>query len=217
MDLFNKADARGINFWDLADQYGSHRFAKEALRSLDREAIVINTKTTARDYKECQSDLKRFFRELETDYIDIVLLHGKTSRDWNVTHRGAMDALREAKQQGRIKAVGISSHGLEALKTAAHESWVDVILARLNYDGVNMDGTPSEVARILTTAVLSGKGVYAMKVLGCGSLANDLEKALRFVVESRCSHAMTIGFTDIAELNAVTDIVERLYAATVNV
>ena len=92
VDLFNEAYTKGINFWDLADQYGSHRFAREALRSLKRETIVINTKTTARDYKECQSDLKRFHRELGTDTIDIVLLHGKSSGDWNVTHRAAMEA-----------------------------------------------------------------------------------------------------------------------------
>jgi aryl-alcohol dehydrogenase-like predicted oxidoreductase len=217
VDLFNRAYERGVNFWDLADQYGSHRFARKALRSLDRQTIVINTKTTASAYKECRRDLERFYRELGTDYIDIVLLHAMSSRDWNVSHRGAMDALGEAREEGRIRAVGVSSHSLEALKTAAQEPWLDIILVRLNYDGVNMDGTPSEIVQVLKSAVQAGKGIYAMKVLGCGALVDDLEKALRFVVESRCVHAMTIGFTDFSELNAVMDIVERLYAGQPNV
>ncbi len=211
MELLKEANKHGINFWDLADQYGSHRFARKALDSLDRKTIVINTKTTARDYEPCRRDLKRFYRELGIDAIDIVLLHGISTGDWNITHKGAMDALAEAKREGRIRAVGISSHSLDALKAAAREEWVDVILVRFNYDGVNMDGTPSEVMEVLTTALQSGKGVYAMKVLGRRSLAHDVEKALRFVAESGCVHAMTVGFTEIAELDEVVRLLERIY------
>ena len=50
----------GVNFWDLADQYGSHAHAKEALRSLNRDEIVINTKTTAQDKQSCRDAVGRF-------------------------------------------------------------------------------------------------------------------------------------------------------------
>ena len=99
----------GVNFWDLADQYGSHRYAMEALKHIERENLVINTKTTARDYQTCSKAVERFLKELGTDYLDIVLLHGKDSSDWNTGCRGAMDALNDAKERELVRAVGISS------------------------------------------------------------------------------------------------------------
>src|SRR2546430_14503135 len=46
-DLFKAAHDNGVNFWDSADQYGSHPHLKEALKSVAREKVVILTKTHA--------------------------------------------------------------------------------------------------------------------------------------------------------------------------
>ena len=209
-ELLENACDLGLSFWDLADQYGSHPQAGSALRRLDRAKIVINTKTTATSYDDCRVALDRFFSELGTDYLDSVLLHGKSKANWNKTNRGAMDALSEAKAEGRIRAVGISSHGLGALKTAAAEPWVDIILARLNYDGVNMDGSPARVIPVLKKAKGNGKGIVAMKVLGCGKLASNPEKCIKFVLESGCIDAMTLGFLSAAEMQQSLDLYTAL-------
>jgi predicted aldo/keto reductase-like oxidoreductase len=152
----------------------------------------------------------RFLRELGTDYLDIVLLHGRRSGDWNVQYRPAMNALSEAKDKGLVKAVGISCHGLDALKVAATEPWVDVILARINYADTRMDASTDQVLPVLQTASDNGKGIYAMKVLGCGPLASEPEKAIRYVLNLDCIHAMTIGHTEDAQLEQNVAIVERL-------
>jgi aryl-alcohol dehydrogenase-like predicted oxidoreductase len=197
----------GVNFWDLADQYGSHKHAKEALKGINREDIVITSKTIARDYRACLKDVERFLREIGTDYLDVVLLHAKGSGDWNVKFRGPMDALSEAKDKGLVRAVGISSHSFEALKTAASEPWVDVILVRINYAGVNMDAPPEWVIPVLERAHNAGKGIYAMKVLGCGPLTSDPERAIRYVMGLGCVDAMTIGHTDHAHLRRNVEII----------
>jgi aryl-alcohol dehydrogenase-like predicted oxidoreductase len=200
----------GVNFWDLADNYGSHAYARRALQSLKRDEIVINTKTTAQTEQNCRDAVSRFLEELGTDYLDILLLHGKRYDDWNVKDRPAMKVLSEAKNKGLVKAVGISCHGLDALKVAAIEPWVDVILVRLNYAGTRMDASIDQVLPVLETARGNGKGVYAMKVLGCGPLTSDPEKAIRYILNLDCIHAMTIGHTEDVQLEQNVAIIERL-------
>lgn len=200
----------GVNFWDLADQYGSHKCAREALKNIKRENIIINTKTTARDYQTCSEAVERFLKELNTDYLDIVLLHGKGSSDWNSEYKGAMDALRDAKERKLVRAVGISSHGLGGLKTAASEPWVDVILVRFNYESIRMDAPKEEVIPVLREAHDRGKGLYAMKVLGCGPLASHPEKAIKYVLGTDYIHAMTIGHTENTQLSQNVEIIEKL-------
>ena len=112
IDLFHFAYDQGIRFWDLADMYGSHPHAKGALQGLDREQITIATKTTSRTGQKVEADVKRFLKEMGTDYIDIVLLHCLTEIDWPQRYTEAMEALSHCKAQGLIRAHGVSCHDL---------------------------------------------------------------------------------------------------------
>jgi 1-deoxyxylulose-5-phosphate synthase len=206
--LLRGAAELGITFWDLADEYGSHAAAAAALRGMSRESLTIVTKTTAQTADECSAALHRFLAEIGTDHLDIVLLHAISEASWNRSRSGAMEALCLARQAGTVRAVGVSVHSLAALRSAVEDPWVDVVLARLNYAGVNMDAPPRVVAPLLREARARGKGVYAMKVLGCGDLAGDVERAVGFVAESGAVDAMTIGPTEdrhLAELARVVD------------
>ena len=215
-DLFEKGYEAGINFWDLADQYGSHPFARKALCSLDRAGIVINTKTTSTVYENCCSDIERFRTELDTEYLDVVLLHGKRAETWNTDERGAMDALSEAKNRGKVRAVGISSHSLKALRTAAAEPWVDIILVRINFAGTDMDADPDTVVQVLRTAKANGKGIYAMKVMGCGSLSAQAGTAIKYVAELDCVDAMTLGFMSIEEMTQSIEIYRQVESGKIS-
>ena len=207
---FRSGYEMGVNFWDLADMYGSHQCAGEALEHLKREDLIISTKTTTRDYQSCSAAIERFLEELGTDYLDIVLLHGKSSSDWNTECKGAMDALSDAKGKNLVKAVGISSHGIDGIKTAASEPWVDIILARLNYASVQMDTSKEELLPVLQEAHSTGKGVFAMKVLGRGPLTSDPEKAIRYIMDLDCVQAMTIGHSEDEQLSQNVGIIEKL-------
>ncbi|MGQ9462748.1 MAG: aldo/keto reductase [Candidatus Fervidibacter sp.] len=200
----------GVAWFDSADQYGSHPHVREALKSLDREKVIVTTKTAARSRGQAAQDTHRFLKELDTDYIDIVLMHCVVDSNWATTMQPVMEALSEAKEQGRIKAVGVSCHSLGALKTAATHPWVDVILARFNYDGMHMDGKPSEVLPVLELAIRNGKGVYAMKVLGQGGLSRSPERAIRFVFESGVQ-AVTIGMVGESEIRQNVQIARQLF------
>ena len=68
----------GVTLFDVADQYGSHTYLREALKGVPRDKYVIQTKTHATKLPDARSHLERYRMELGVDYIDIVLLHCMT-------------------------------------------------------------------------------------------------------------------------------------------
>ena len=222
-ELIRHAYDSGITFFDLADQYGSMPFFKEPLKKLPRNKIVIQSKSNSREPAQMRADLDRFRKELETDYLDTLLIHCVTEADWNVKYRGVMDVLEEAKQKGIIKAHGVSCHTLEALTAASKEKWVDVDLARFNPWGKYMDGKkddpelniPSYVKPILAGMRKEGKGIIGMKIVAQGDVLKAQSKletareSIKFALGSGAIDMMVIGFESpqqITEMMGVTKV-----------
>lgn len=224
--LFRHAYDRGINFFDMADLYGTHIYFREALRSLPRDQVRILTKiwwqydgpqdgeSTRAPHRAqaCKTTLERFRHELTTDYLDIVLLHCVTSATWDHDLEPYRDVLSDAQQKKQVGVVGCSCHSLAALKKAAACPWVEVILARINPKGAFMDGTPDEIMAVLRTARANGKAILGMKIFGAGRLADEREACIRFAQESGLLDAMTIGFHKPEQIDEVLRLIHR-YAA----
>ena len=205
---------RGIRFLDTADTYGSHSFVKEALKMRPREELTLMTKiwTENLDWHPLQpvdQTIERIRKELDTDYLDIVLLHCMTKANWTDEKKRFMDGLSEAKSKGLIRKVGFSAHDFGALQAGISNDWPDVVLARINNKEIRMDGSPDKIMSLLEIACSKGKGVLGMKIFGCGGLLKEEERmaSLNFVVKSKNVYAMTIGFEDALQVN---DAVERL-------
>lgn len=211
-DLFRAAFDQGVNFWDSADQYGTHPHLKAALKGIPREKVVILSKTHASTEKEMRADLDRFRREIGTDYIDILLLHCMLDDDWPVRKKGAMEVISEAQAKGIVRTKGVSCHTLGALKTAAQSPWVEVDLARINPAGVAMDADPATVIPVLRQMKAAGKGVIGMKIFGAGRLRNKADECLQYALALDCVDCFTIGSESLAEFN---DLVRRVPAASV--
>jgi aryl-alcohol dehydrogenase-like predicted oxidoreductase len=211
-DLLRTGVDNGVNFWDLADQYGSHPHARQALRAVDRDKVVIMTKTHASTEAEMRKDLDRFRKEIGTDRLDIVLLHCMMDADWPRKKAGAMAVLAEAKAQGLIRAHGVSCHTLAALKTAAATDWVEVDLARYNAVGAEMDAPPAEVLPVLEQMKAKGKGIIGMKVLGAGRLRDRVDEALQVALSTEALDCFTIGAESQSEL---LDLLRKIPAASV--
>lgn len=211
-DLFRTAVDNGVTFWDTADQYGTHPHAREALKGVSREKVTILSKTHASTEKEMRADLDRFRRELNTDYIDILLLHAMMDGDWPERKKGAMAVISEAREKGIVRTHGTSCHTLEALKTAAANPWVQVDLARINPARVAMDADPQTVIAVLKQMKASGKGVIGMKILGAGRLRNKADESLQFALSLDCVDCFTIGSESRAEME---DLLRKIPAASV--
>jgi aryl-alcohol dehydrogenase-like predicted oxidoreductase len=201
----------GLNFWDSADQYGTHLHMKAALKSVPREKVVIMTKTHSITAKEMRADLDRFRREIGTDYIDIVLLHAMADGDWPERRKGAMDVLSEAREKGTVRTHGTSCHTLPAITAAAKCPWVEVDLARINPAKVAMDADPETVLNILKDMKAAGKGVIGMKILGAGRLRSKPDECLQFALAHEQIDCFTIGAENIGELS---DLMKKIPSAS---
>lgn len=223
--LFRHAYDRGITFFDMADLYGTHLYFREALRSIPREEVTILTKVwwpydgprdkTAENHRAqiTRSSLERFRHELTTDYLDIVLLHCLTEPEWPNQMTPYMEVLSNEKQLGRIKALGVSCHDFGALKAAAASPWVDVILARINPDGVKMDASPEEVIAVLREAKAAGKSILGMKIFGEGQLVEKREECIKYAQNHDFMDAMTIGFEAPGQIDEVLKLMAKYPAA----
>jgi predicted aldo/keto reductase-like oxidoreductase len=204
---------RGISFYDAADLYGSHANVREMLKEVPREKATLLTKIWTRQEKwnmdSPEKTIDRFRKETNSDYFDIMLLHCMTNAKWQEEKKPYIEALSAAKQKGIIKTVGVSCHNFDALKLAVDDPWVDVILARINPDGLVMDATADEVMAVLKKAHESGKGIIGMKIFGEGRMkdAEQREKSLRWVIGSKNVDCMTIGMTTTEQID---DAVERI-------
>src|SRR3954462_10243237 len=118
-ELLCHAYDQGLHFWEAADQYGTHPHLREGMRRVGKNNVVVMTKTRATTAEQMKADLDRFRRELGRDHLDIVLLHCLTAEDWPKRMEGVMDVLSRAREQGIVRAHGVSCHSLGALQTAA--------------------------------------------------------------------------------------------------
>ena len=123
-DLIESAYGEGIRFFDVADQYGSHPYLKEAIAKLPRETFLIQSKSTNRTAEGVLADVDRFRKEIGVDYIDSLLIHCVVEPDWNKRYRPVMDALETLKQKGIIRSHGCSCHTFAALEAASNDPWV---------------------------------------------------------------------------------------------
>lgn len=206
---------RGVKFFETADMYGTHEFVGKAMKKVGRENVTLLSKVMVYEHEgwyktePFQKSIDRFRKELDTDYIDILLLHCMVNSEWPDEYKRYMDDYSEAKQKGIIKQVGLSCHDFGAMQIAAENPWAEVLLARINNNGAKMDSTPENVMKVLKKAKDNGKGIIGMKIFGCGDLTKEdqRQKSLEFVIKSGNVDCMTIGMESIAQ---VDDNIERI-------
>lgn len=202
---------QGIRYFDLADLYGSHWDITPALEGIDRSSYTIVSKIWWREgglpeleRLDANVLVDRFLTEIGSDYIDLLHLHCVTDEDWPQKLARQMDILSSLKEQGKIRAHGVSVHALPALHVAAEHPWVDAVHTRINPYGEKMDGPAEEVVPILQKMHDNGKGVTGMKIIGEGAFRNDEEKknaSIRYVLGLDCVDACIVGFEKPSEID----------------
>ncbi|OHB83452.1 MAG: hypothetical protein A2V98_05685 [Planctomycetes bacterium RBG_16_64_12] len=212
--LARHAYDRGIRYIDTADMYQMHPFIRAALRELPREELFIQTKTRAQDAQKAEEDIERFRREMGIDHLDTLLMHCMQKSSWPADMRPVMDVLYEAKQKGRVRAVGISSHGLEPLVASVEPDWIDVSLVRINPFDLKMDGSHEEVAAQIKKIHQQGRGVIGMKIYGEDGLGTRQRRfeSLKYVLGLGCVDAFTIGFTRTDQIDETLELIEQASA-----
>ncbi|MDR0714450.1 MAG: aldo/keto reductase [Bacteroidales bacterium] len=209
----------GVRMVDMADTYGTHFIVGDALKIYPRKKYTLFTKIWLGNGEKISGTpvdidavLQRFLKELQTEYIDGVMMHCITSGNWNSVMSDYMTALDKAKQRGMIRSHGLSCHSLAAVETAVSEAWTDCIHVRFNPFGVNMDDRPEKVAPVVRQLHDAGTGVIAMKIFGEGKFADDSAKkdqSLTYALHSGAVDVLDIGMDKIEDL---TDTITRIRA-----
>lgn len=219
--LVKGAWERGVRCFDTADLYGTHPFLAEALKGIPRDQYVILTKIWVRnggipdkDRPDANIVIDRFRAELNTDYIDLVLIHCMEANDWTDQEKKQMDIMDALKSKGVIKAHGVSIHSLPALKLCAVTPWVDSVHTRINHTGAFMDGKPEQVAPVLKDIHDAGKGVVGMKIMGQGTYKDDEQKnkSIAYVMGLGCVDILNVGFEKVEEIDDFTTRLKQIMA-----
>jgi len=197
--LILSAMEQGINFFDSAQMYGSYAHLRYALDRYDGD-VIITGKSVAADHEGMAKAIDEGLEALGRDHFDIFLLHAaRMGKDILTLRQGAWECLKEYKAKGLIRAIGVSTHNVEAVAELTWEPDVDVIFALYNIAGLGLlGGTPEDMLEACCGAAAAGKGVYSMKLLAGGNLLSRLKEAVDFGRKEKCfaSHAIGMIYPD---------------------
>ena len=201
--LIAVAMENGVNFVDSADLYDTYEHIGSAMKLTGNNAIVIAGKSYASGKAEMLDDIHKALRKIDRDYIDIFLLHEQESLHTLRGHGAAIEALVEAKRTGKIRALGISTHRVAAVRSAALLPEIDVIHPLINRLGIGIqDGTLTDMLQAINLAVVCGKGIYAMKVLAGGHLVQSAKLSMQWALAQSDFAAIAIGMQSENEIAA---------------
>jgi aryl-alcohol dehydrogenase-like predicted oxidoreductase len=199
--LLEEARAAGINLFDTAELYGTYRYLRRAFKEGGSPRPIIISRSYAVGPNDMKQSLDRALRGTGSNLIDIFMLHQQESALTLEGHYGALEFLFEARTQGLVRAVGISTHHLAAVRAAARMDSIDVIFAILNDRGLGIqDGNTDEMQEALKDAHDAGKGILVMKALGGGHLSGRAGEALRFCFRQPFVDSVVIGMQSGQEL-----------------
>jgi len=199
--VFQKALELGINFYDLAHRYGTYEHAKMGLgKQIDQ--VVLASKTDAKTLTDAQEQVELCFKTLGRDMIDIFLMHQVESEADFQLRRPVFDYLLKLKGQGKIRAVGLSSHRISGNEAAIrHADEVDILFPVINMKGLGIiDGSLEEGLASIDRAKAAGLGIYAMKPLGGGHLRRQAPEAIDWLRKNPSIDAVAIGMKAVDEV-----------------
>lgn len=123
----------GINHIDTAASYGDSEIRLGPWIEKHRNEFFLATKTGDRTYQDARDSIHRSLERLRTDHVDLIQLHAVIEDEEMETvlgPGGALEAAVEARQQGLVRFIGITSHTLHA-PTIHRQS-----LERFDFDSV---------------------------------------------------------------------------------
>ena len=184
----------GVNYVDTARGYTvSEEYLGFALEGI-RDRFVIATKSMARTKEAMANDIETSLKNLRTDYIDLYQVHNPAAKDLEqvMAPGGALEALQEAKAQGKIGHIGITLHSADLFRRAVELDWVETVM--FPYNIVETQGE-----ELIARCAEKNIGFICMKPLAGGAI-DDAEVALRFVASNP---NVTVVIPGMASINEV--------------
>jgi len=195
--------ATGINFIDTARAYTDSEAKIGRHLSERRSEFYLASKSMARNKDAMAKDIDISLATMKTEYIDLYQVHNiKTREDLDSVMEpgGALEALKEAKQAGKIRNIGVTGHSVELLAQAVRTNEFSTVQVPFNFIETKAREELFPLAKSLDV------GIIIMKPLGGGQVTQH-NLALRFILEHEVS-------TAIPGMDIVQQVHENLKALT---
>ncbi len=218
--LFDFACANGINYFDLYASDPEVRRAVGRAMKGRREKFLVQSHLCSvwkneqylrtRDLAEVREGFEEMMRLLDTDYLDVGMIHYCDAlSDWQtIVDGGVLDYARQLRREGRIRHIGLSSHNPEVALRAVESGAIEVLMFSVNpcYDlqppSENVEDLWADAAyehtlknmdpqrqRLYERCQELGVGITVMKCFGGGDLLDaELSPAGAALTVSQCIH-----------------------------
>ena len=200
--VISEAVSRKITYFDSARVYADSERYYGAIWGKDpemRKSIFQASKSASRDRQGALKDLGETLERLQTNYLDLWQIHDvRTKEDMRLISGpgGALEAFLEAKDSGKVRAIGVTGHHDPRILTEAVIEWpVDSVMMPVNpVEGVLAETRPEAfLSSTIAAAGEKGIAVIAMKTLGAshyihpeGDITADL------LIRYALSHEVTV-------------------------
>jgi uncharacterized protein len=193
--LLNSYLDAGGNYIETAAGYGNGESEMKIGKTVShrRTEYILTTKTGERNMQGCLASIDRSLENLNTDYIDLLLMHAVgTIDDLEIIlgKGGALEGAEKARNAGKIRFIGISMHGQpDVLIKALNEYNYDAVMTTINYyDKFNY---PEIEDVLIPLANKKRTAIILMKPLADGLLWKSSEQAFKYAFSQDVSVVVT--------------------------
>jgi aryl-alcohol dehydrogenase-like predicted oxidoreductase len=172
--LLQYAYEHGVTLFETANIYGtSEERIGIALRHV-RDKIVLCTKSFPLSPDKVMANIENSLRMLQTDYIDVFQIHNPSFVPQPGGEDGLYDCLVQAREQGKIRYIGISQHSKDYAREAILSGLYDTLQYPLSYLSMEDELSLIDLCREHNVGLLAMKGL-------CGGLLTNIKAAFAFL------------------------------------
>jgi predicted aldo/keto reductase-like oxidoreductase len=196
VDVVRRCYDLGINYYDTARGYttSEERIGK-ALEDV-RDRVILATKSHQRTAEGIKKELEISLRNLRTGYIDVYQLHNvQNEEQWRQVREpgGALEAVEEAKEQGKINHISVTSHSPDLAAEMIKTGLFETVMIPYNY----LTTKPAD--ELLPACKKLNVGTIIMKPFGGGAFSNA-NTALKYVLSNPDCDLVIPGMLSVAEV-----------------
>ena len=187
--MIDKMIEKNMNFIDTARGYTiSEELIGKAIFG-KRHNFILATKSMSRTYEGMKKDIEISLTNLKTNYIDLYQLHNvQLTEDIS----GALQALNEAKEEGKVKHIGITTHSIEVLER-------------------EVDKNIFEAEELFTKAKEKNIGIIVMKPLAGGAI-DDSKLAIKYILNNENISVIIPGMESVMQIEENSSVQKGKYS-----
>jgi aryl-alcohol dehydrogenase-like predicted oxidoreductase len=162
---------RGVNHIDTAASYGDSELRLAPWLAHNRDSVFLATKTGERNRKEAREEIRRSLDRLGVDHVDLIQLHNLVDViEWEFALRegGALEAAVEARDEGLVRFIGVTGHGLTVPKMhrrSLERFAFDSVLLPYSYVQMQDERYASEWEALAATCAERGIAMQTIKAI----------------------------------------------------